>query len=104
MSLGTRLGELRIKKKESLQQVADAVGVSKAHIWELEKGKTTNPGLELLTKLAQHFKVGIAWLAGEDEISDPAAMQFFREFEGKLGEDDWEALRALAARFSRGKD
>ena len=103
MSLGTRLNELRIKRKESLQQVADAVGVSKAHIWELEKGKTRNPGLELLTKLAQHFNVGIAWLAGEDDISDPAAMQFFREFEGKLDEEEWEALRGLAAQFSRGK-
>lgn len=104
MSLATRLNELRIRNNESLQQVADAVGVSKAHIWELEKGKSTNPGLELLTKLARHFNVGIAWLAGEDDIQDPTAMQFFREFEGKLGEEDWETLRALAARFSKGKE
>ena len=31
MSLGTKLKELRLKKGESLQQVADMAGVSKAH-------------------------------------------------------------------------
>ena len=37
MSLGARLRELRIKKNRSLQNVADAVKASKAHIWEIEK-------------------------------------------------------------------
>ena len=35
-----RLKELRLKKKLSLQELADAVGVSKAHVWELETGKS----------------------------------------------------------------
>jgi len=42
MTLGARIAQLRRNKGESLQKVADAVGVSKAHIWELEKnGQTT---------------------------------------------------------------
>ena len=40
MGLGVQITQLRLQKAESLQQVADAVGVSKAHIWELEKGRT----------------------------------------------------------------
>ena len=55
MGLGGRLKELRVRKGESLQQVADAVSASKPHIWELEAEKSKNPSLDLLTKLAQSF-------------------------------------------------
>ena len=43
MGLGVQITQLRLQKAESLQQVADAVGVSKAHIWELEKGCDVAP-------------------------------------------------------------
>ncbi|MEO1104368.1 MAG: helix-turn-helix domain-containing protein, partial [Pseudomonadota bacterium] len=43
MTLARRVNELRTAKGESLQQTADAVGVSKAHIWQLERGKADNP-------------------------------------------------------------
>ena len=39
---------------------------SKAHIWELEKGDSRNPSIELLQRLAQHFDVSIAYVVGED--------------------------------------
>ena len=55
VTLAQRLKELRLKKGDSLQGLADAVGVSKAHVWELETGKSKNPSIELLTKLAKHF-------------------------------------------------
>lgn len=66
MSLAVRLNQLRVKKGKSLQEVADALGVSKTHIWELEKGRADNPSLELLTKMADYFKVSIRHLVGED--------------------------------------
>ncbi len=97
MSLASKLKELRQKKGQSLQQVADGVGVSKAHIWEMEKGTSTNPGIELLAKLASHFKVTIAFLTDDAaEPQDAAAVQFFREFDGKLSSKDWDTLRAVA--------
>ncbi len=74
MSLGLRIAELRRKKSESLQQVGDAVGVSKAHIWELEKGRTDNPAMGLVTRLADHFGVSVSYLVGED-IDAPDADQ-----------------------------
>ena len=52
MSLGARLTRLRLEKGESLQRVAEAVGASKAHVWELEKGRTDNPSMALVTRLA----------------------------------------------------
>ena len=65
MEIGERLFSLRQKTGESLQQVADAVGVSKAHIWELEKGRSANPSFDLVRSLARHFGVSIDVLAGE---------------------------------------
>ena len=65
MSLGARIAQLRLKRGESLQQVADAVGVSKAHIWELEKGRTDNPAMALVVRLADHFGVSVSFLVDE---------------------------------------
>lgn len=80
MSLGTRIGELRRKKGESLQQVGDAVGVSKAHIWELEKCRTDNPSMALVTRLADHFGVSVAFLVGEDIEAPDADRELQRMF------------------------
>lgn len=99
MSLGEKLKGLRAKKRESLQQVADSVGVSKAHIWDMERGSSANPSLELLKQLAEHFSVTVAYLA--DDLATPeesAPLQFFREFE-QLSEKDWETLRTVAERL-----
>lgn len=99
MSLATKLKELRVKKKTSLQEVADAVGVSKAHIWELERGTSSNPGVDLLQKLATYFDVTVAFLTdGSFSKKDAAAVQFFREIEG-LSEADLKVLRDMAARL-----
>jgi transcriptional regulator with XRE-family HTH domain len=100
MSIGQKIKALRARKKESLQQVADGVGVSKAHIWDLERGESANPSLELLKKLATHFDVTVAYLADEAATPEDAApLQFFREFEGKLSDKDWETLRNVAERL-----
>lgn len=101
MSLALKLKELRTRNRQSLQQVADGVGVSKAHIWELETGKSWNPGIELVRKLAGHFSVTIAFLTGDpaEATDDPAALQFFREFGGDLSTRDWETLRTVAERL-----
>jgi transcriptional regulator with XRE-family HTH domain len=97
MTIGSKIKVLRSKKGQSLQQVADAVGVSKAHIWDLERGTSANPGLELLKKLANHFHVTVAYLADDVEVPENATpLQFFREFEGKLSDKAWETLRSVA--------
>jgi transcriptional regulator with XRE-family HTH domain len=66
MNIGERLFELRQKSGESLQQVADAANVSKAHVWELEKGRSKKPSFELVRALARHFGVSIDVLVGEE--------------------------------------
>ena len=80
MGLGARIAELRIKQSQSLQQVADAVGVSKAHIWELEKGRQDNPSMALVQRLADHFEVSTAFLVGEDIDAPDADIELARMF------------------------
>jgi len=80
MALGQRIADLRLKKSQSLQHVADAVGVSKAHIWELEKGRTDNPSMALVTRLADYFGVSVSFLVGEDIDAGDAEVELQRMF------------------------
>jgi transcriptional regulator with XRE-family HTH domain len=82
MVLKDRIVELRKAKGQSQQDVADAVGVSKAHIWQLENGHALNPALSLVEKLALHFEVSVGDLIGEKiggKRSDPELAGIFRE-------------------------
>jgi len=97
MSFGEKLHDLRIRKSMSLQDVATAVGMSKAHVWNLEKSLSDNPSIELVVKLANLFRVGVADLVGEnpdaaDEAPEMVAM--FRDLKS-LDERDRETIRVL---------
>lgn len=99
MSLATKLAELRGTNKESLQKVADAIGVSKALIWELEKGRIANPSMDVISRLASHFEVSIEGLM-DDSRTDPKdlsfeeeALVFYRDF-SKLPTETQELLRS----------
>jgi transcriptional regulator with XRE-family HTH domain len=81
MSFAARLKSLRMKSGKSLQDVADAVGVSKGHLWDLESGNSKNPSAELLTKLSGFFGVSVATLAGEapgDQTAEEMKIMFRR--------------------------
>ena len=105
MSLGAKLVELRLRKGESLQELANAVGVSKTHIWHMEKGNSGNPSLELLRKLAEHFSVPLSYLAGTDNessLEDVEAQQFFRDFKS-LSEAEQAVLKQTLELFKTKK-
>jgi transcriptional regulator with XRE-family HTH domain len=104
MSLGARLKELRIKKNQSLQEVADAVKVSKAHVWEIERGGSKNPTMDLLNKLADHFGVSISYLVGEQPVDaeQQEVVALYRDLR-ELDEKDREAIRQIMQRFKARK-
>lgn len=98
MPIGDRLKELRTKSGESLQDVASAIGASKAHVWELESNRSKNPSLDMLQKLAMHFKTTVAYLIEEPEHDLSRAQQFFRRNSDKLAnleDKDFAALEHL---------
>jgi transcriptional regulator with XRE-family HTH domain len=97
MSFARKLHDLRIARALSLQKVADEIGISKAHVFNLEKGIATNPSMELVVKLAELFRVRVADLVGDnpDAEDQPAEMvAMFRDLKG-LPDDDRETIRML---------
>lgn len=104
MSLGARLKTLRIQKNQSLQDVADAVQVSKAHIWDIEKGTSSNPTMDLLNRLASHFGVSVSHLIGEEPPGEltQELVALYRDLKD-LSEVDRETIRNLARRLKETK-
>lgn len=101
IKLAARLNQLRLRKAESLQDVATAVGASKAHIWELEKGRADNPSMGLVTRLAEHFGVSVAYLIGEDPAAPDADVELARMFRQahELDDSDRRLLDQLLQGF-----
>jgi transcriptional regulator with XRE-family HTH domain len=105
MSLGAKIAELRLRKGESLQAVATAIGISKTHVWQLEKGNSENPSMELLKKLSEHFDVPLTYLAdteSESSLDDVEAQQFFRDFKS-LSDAERELLKHTLQVFKNKK-
>ena len=106
MRFGKRLHELRIRNAMSLQDVATAVGMSKAHVWNLEKELSENPSIELVVKLADLFRVRVADLVGENPAATdeaPEMVAMFRDLKS-LEERDRKTIQVLMAQLNRNKD
>ena len=97
MSFARKLHDLRLARRLSLQNVADAVGISKAHVFNLEKGLAANQSMELVVKLAELFRVRVADLVGDNPEADdqpPEMVAMFRDLKS-LREEDRETIRML---------
>jgi transcriptional regulator with XRE-family HTH domain len=106
MSFARKLHDLRIAQRLSLQEVADKVGISKAHVWNLEKATALNPSMELVLKLAELFRVRVTDLVGENPEAEeqPAEMvAMFRDLK-KLDVRDRDTIRMLMDQMKRRKD
>ena len=90
-TLGARLRRLREAKKLTLQQVADAVGCTKAYIWELEMKEGQRPSAERIHLLAKVLGVTMEDLMNESNEQVPQAsvedVAFFRQYAGMTEEE-----------------
>jgi transcriptional regulator with XRE-family HTH domain len=101
MALADKMKELRMKKRMSLQDVADCVGASKAHIWDLETARSKNPSIDLLTNLAKCLGVSVAELIGENptgEVEDSRVLGMYRELR-ELSERDLDVIQKMMDRL-----
>jgi transcriptional regulator with XRE-family HTH domain len=58
----------------SLQDVADATGLSKAHIWDMERGASSDPRLTTLLAVSDALRMSLAQILGA-EMSQPLLSQ-----------------------------
>lgn len=95
--LGISHVELARHVAHAASYVADAVGISKAHVFNLEKGLTANPSMGLVKSLADLFKVRVADLVGENPEAEgePAEMVAMFRDQKTLDESDREMIRML---------
>ena len=106
MTLASKLRELRTAKRLSLQDVADAVDISKAHVFNLEKGITKNPSMDLVNKLADLYRVRVSDLVGENPDADdqPAeVVAMFRDLRD-LDEKDREMIGMMIETMKKRRD
>ena len=106
-AFGARLRRLREAKKLTLQQVADAVGCTKAYIWELEMREGQRPTAERLNAIAKFLGVTVLHLLGEPiggiEDPSPADAEFFREYAGMTEDEKARYREAMKLMFGATK-
>lgn len=66
-----RIRDARKARNMSLDDVAAASGFTKSHVWELEKGKSSNPTVRAVWGLSRALCVSPAWLLGLDPDAPP---------------------------------
>ncbi|MCW5260650.1 XRE family transcriptional regulator [Verminephrobacter eiseniae] len=105
-AFGARLRRLREARKLTLQQVADAVGCTKAYIWELEmKGGQQRPSAERIQAIAKVLGVTMEDVMGtpmeQAPDASPEDVAFFREYAGMTEEEKKNYQNVLKMMFSR---
>lgn len=63
LTLGEEIRAARERTSMSLQEVADASGYTKSHVWEIEKGRARNPSIGMVAALAKALGVPFLRLA-----------------------------------------
>ena len=105
---GIRLRQFREAKGLTLQQVADAVGCTKAYIWELEMRQGQRPTAERLNAIGKLLGVTVQDLLGEPigamKNPTPRDVAFFREYAGMSEEEKKRYRDAMKIMFRTSKD
>lgn len=98
MGLAENLKKQRIRNSKTLQEVGDAIGISKTYVWKLEReGMNANPTYEVLQKLAKYYDTDISLLIGEKTDTD--IFVFGRKFEN-VDEETKEMILNLAKKLT----
>lgn len=99
--LAARIRELRMSSGKSLQELADALGLSKSHVHQLERGTSANPSFSVLRALSAYFGVSIGFLVGEVEAGETEEVRLMTRWFVEASPRDRGAVMALL-RYQRG--
>lgn len=94
---GEKLRKIRTDQKKTLEELAIAIGSSKAYVWQLENKKNAKPSAELLLKISNFlgespdfFLDDTAEERSESQVEDA----FFRKFK-KLSAEDKRSIERI---------
>lgn len=101
--LGDKLRELRKTHGFTLEKLADAAGLSKSYLWELENRDSQRPSAEKLKALADVLGVSAAFFL-EDDVREPEERHrdeaFYRNYQ-QLDAPAKEHLRLILETFKK---
>ena len=63
-AISASIATIRRQRGMTLQDVADRAGLSKSHVWDMEKGNSANPTIETAANLARALGVSLDRLTG----------------------------------------
>lgn len=87
---GEKLRKARTDRNKTLEELASAIGSSKAYVWQLENKKNAKPSAQLLLKIANYLGESPDFFLddGASERSDSQLEDaFFRKFRNLSKED-----------------
>lgn len=98
---GEKLRKARTARKQTLEELATAIGSSKAYVWQLENKKNAKPSAELLLKIANFLGESPDFFL-DDELEERSERQledaFFRKFRS-LSEEDKRYIDRIVSGF-----
>lgn len=111
-AFGNRLRRFRQERKMTMEQLAEAVGVSKSYIWALENNpeqRVQRTSATVMNSLAKALGVNLLDLMGEaspEPLGDdakPEDVAFFRNYMD-MAVEDRETYRQMLELFRKPKD
>ncbi len=98
---GEKLRKIRTSRNITLEDLAAAIGSSKAYIWQLENKKNAKPSAALLLKIADSLNQSPEYFL-DDTQAEPSEPQledtFFRKFR-KLSDEDKRTIERIISGF-----
>lgn len=101
-----KLRKARTKRRKTLEELAGAIGSSKAYVWQLENKKNAKPSAELLLKIANYLGESPDFFlndAMDERSEDQLEDAFFRKFR-RLSTDDKRYIDRIVSGFEDDKD
>lgn len=103
---GEKLRKARTDRHQTLEQLAEAIGSSKAYVWQLENKKNAKPSAELLLKIANYLGESPDFFLddglierSENQVEDA----FFRKFQ-RLSDDDKRYIDRVVSDIDRSRE
>lgn len=109
MDLYEKIKELAFAKNISISRLEEELGFANA---SLKRWRSSNPGADKLTKVADYFHVSVDYLLGREELEHPQfspelvdAIDNAEGFSGQpLDDHDKEIIKGLLAAYLAGKN
>lgn len=93
-AIGARIRQARLAKGLTQVELAVAIGVSRAHLTNAERGKV-GLALDKLSSTASETGTTVGWLIGEASPADPEEAQLLTAFRALEQRDRGPAVRVL---------